>query len=223
MYRTIAQAQKAVYESAMDMVHSKLVASTWGNVSARVEEDNLIVVTPSGIDYKNLTPQDLPVIDMQGQHIEGKYQASSEKALHIALLKNRPDVHGVMHTHSVYASAFSVIREPIPPIIEDMIQIAGGFVPVAPYYLPGSSELAEGVVQSIQNQYGVLLANHGFVGIGRTVHEAFKVCLVVEKAAQIYSIARSIGKPHILDEHDVSIMRDAYLNQYSKLDMKGES
>ncbi|OEF96141.1 hypothetical protein BHF68_09550 [Desulfuribacillus alkaliarsenatis] len=203
------------------MIESKLVASTWGNVSAKVDNDNLIVITPSGVDYKNLTFNELPVIDMDGKKIYGKYEPSSEKLLHLALLKNRKDIHGVMHTHSIYASAFSVIREAIPPIIEDMVQIAGGEIPVAPYHLPGTPELGNDVLRVMQDKYGALMANHGFVGVGRTVHEAFKVCLVVEKAAQIHFIAKAIGTPNILSEEDVSIMRKGYLESYSKHDMEG--
>lgn len=222
MYTTVEQAQKAVLDAAKNMIDSKLVASTWGNVSARVASENLIVITPSGIDYKNLSAKDLPVIDMDGNQVYGNYLPSSEKMLHITLLTTRTDINGVMHTHSVYASAFSILREPIPPIIEDMIQIAGGMVPVAPYHLPGTKDLALGIAKSMEDKYGVLMANHGFVGVGRTVHEAFKVCLVVEKAAQIYSIAKSIGTPHILSDEDVNIMRNDYLTSYSRHDMKGE-
>jgi len=222
MYRTVEDAQKAVMQSVIDMVDSKLVSSTWGNVSAKVANEQLIVITPSGIDYKNLKVNDLPVIDMEGNLIYGKYQPSSEKNLHITILKNRDNINGVMHTHSVYASAFSVIRQPIPPIIEDMIQIAGGHISVAPYHLPGTQALADGVLTTLGASYGVLLANHGFVGVGRSIHEAYKVCLVVEKAAHIYHLASSLAKPHILSDNDVEIMRNEYLLSYSKHDMKEE-
>ena len=221
MYKTIEQAQEAVIQAVKEMVSSKLVASTWGNVSARIDNTDLIVITPTGIDYNSLDAKDLAVIDFDGRQLAGRHRPSSEQHLHIALLKNRLDIHAVMHTHSVFASAFSVIREPIPPIIEDMVQIAGGHIPVAPYFLPGTQELADGVVQTIGDLYGVLMSNHGFVGVGRSAHEAFKVCLVVEKAAQIYYYARTMAMPHIISDDHVDIMRTEYLQIYSKNDLKG--
>ncbi len=219
MYQTIENAQKAVLQAVRDMVDNRLVASTWGNVSARVQNTDCVVITPSGVDYRSLSHEDLPVIDMDGEQKAGKYQPSSEKHLHLALYRRREDIHGIMHTHSVFASAFSVIREPIPPMIEDMIQIAGGEVPVAPYFLPGSRELGDGVAMTLGSDLSaVLMANHGMVGVGRDVHEAFKVCLVVEKAAHIYHLARTLGKPHVLSQEDVDIMRRQYLHSYSKND-----
>lgn len=228
MYNTIEIAQKEVLAAVNSMTASKLVASTWGNVSGRVIldinhpiEEHLIVITPSGVDYDNLTSCDLPVINMAGKQVSGNYKPSSEQKLHIAILKAKPDIHCVMHTHSLYASAFAVARKPIEATVEDMVQIAGGKIEVAEYAYPGTEQVAINAVKALHDSWGVLLANHGLVGVGRTAHEAYKVCLVIEKAAQINILAKSLGAIHLIDNQDTINMRLDYLNVYSKSDMGG--
>ncbi|NMA01392.1 MAG: class II aldolase/adducin family protein [Clostridia bacterium] len=197
------------------MVREGLVASTWGNISGRVGP-NQIYITPSGMEYESLEIEDITLLDLNGNVLEGKRKPSSEFQLHCEIYKAREDVQGIVHTHSKYASAFAVVRKPLPPLIEDMAQVVGGEVSVAQYALPGTKKLATNGVQALGNKGAVLLANHGVVGVGYNLQEAYKACLLVEKTAHIGVVASSLGVPFSLSAEDVQWMRQAYLTTYGQ-------
>lgn len=197
------------------MVREGLVASTWGNISGRVGS-NQIYITPSGMEYEDLEVEDITLLDLNGNVLEGKRKPSSEFQLHCEIYKAREDVEGIVHTHSKFASAFAVVRKPIPPLIEDLAQVVGGEVCVAKYALPGTRELATNSVQALGNKGAVLLANHGLVGVGFNLPEAYKACLLVEKTAHIGLAASSLGVPISLSAEDVRWMREAYLTTYGQ-------
>lgn len=197
------------------MVKEGLVASTWGNISGRVGP-NQIYITPSGMEYESLEVEDITLIDLNGNVLEGKRKPSSEFQLHCEIYKAREDVQGIVHTHSKCASAFAVVQKPIPPLIEDMVQVVGGEVSVAQYALPGTKELATNAVWALGSKGAVLLANHGVVGVGYNLQEAYKACLLVEKTAHIYVAASCLGKPCSLSTKDVQWMRQAYLTTYGQ-------
>jgi L-fuculose-phosphate aldolase len=197
-----------------ELLAKGLVAGTWGNVSARLPDSDRIAVTPSGHDYRTLTPDDVVLVDIHGGVVDGRLKPSSETPLHIAVYKSRPDVKAIVHTHSTFASACAVARKPIPPIIEDLVQLAGGSVEVAHYALPGTVELAQNAVIALKQRNAVLLANHGVVGCGQSLREAITACELVEKAAQIYIYAQNLGGACCLSETDVNKMHEFYLNHY---------
>lgn len=197
------------------LVEQGLVASTWGNISVRTDE-NRILVTPSGMEYFTLKPADLVLVDLDGHILQGQCKPSSELPLHLAFYKHREDIKAVVHTHSIYASAYSALRKSIPPLIEDLAQVVGGSVDVAPYALPGTKELALNAVGALGEKNAVLLANHGVVGVGPTLAEAYKVCLLVEKTAHIGLVAQVLGDPVVLETDDVKWMRQEYLTSYGQ-------
>ncbi len=212
----IEKARLKVAELGKKMLTSGLVAGTWGNISALVHQEGVMVITPSGMDYANLQSSDIVVLDLQGKILEGDRKPSSEAPLHLAIYQARRDVAGVVHTHSEVATAFAVVREPIPPVVEDAAMLVGGAVAVAEYALPGTEELAQHVVAALGDRYAVLMANHGLVGVGRHVDEAFTVCQVVEKSAKIYAWARNLGKPVIIPDQDVLTLSQVYRNSYGQ-------
>jgi L-ribulose-5-phosphate 4-epimerase len=213
----IQRVRQEVLDAAKKMVKAGLVASVWGNLSARVADSDLVVVTPSGVEYETLTVNDLVVVRLDtGDVVEGSLKPTSELNMHLAILRARPDVGGVMHTHSVYASACAVARCSIPPLIEDMAQVVGGAVSVARYALPGTVELGQHVVQALGNKGAALLANHGVVGVGETISEALRVCVIVEKAAQIFALSKMIGSPVLLSQEDVDFLRHVYKTSYGQ-------
>ncbi|MBL0388577.1 class II aldolase/adducin family protein [Tumebacillus sp. ITR2] len=217
MNEHIEQTKSEVLDAAKQMIRTGLVAAVWGNVSARVPGTDLVVITPSGVEYETLTLEMLCVLDMgTGQMVEGTLKPSSESPLHLAVYRARGDVFGVMHTHSTYASAFSCARQEIPPLIEDLAQVCGGPVSVADYALPGSEDVGRNVVESLGTKGAVLMANHGVVGVGNTVSEALRVCQIVEKGAQICAIAKSIGEPVLLSDEDVTWLREKYTTVYGQ-------
>lgn len=195
------------------LLEKGLVAGTWGNISARID-DKRIAITPSGRNYQTLKNDDIVIVDPLGEIVAGRLRPSSELALHLAVYAARPDIKGIVHTHSVFASACAVARRPIPPIIEDLVQLAGGEIPVAHYALPGTMELAHHVTTALADKFAVLLANHGVIACGKTLGEAFTAAELVEKAAQIFSWAQLLGGAAVLSGEDVAGMHKFYLEHY---------
>lgn len=214
---TTEQVKEQILEAAQEMYNRRLVASVWGNLSARIPGTDKIVVTPSGVDYQTLIADDLVVIDLEtGDTLEGRLKPTSELQMHLAILRTRADVHAVMHTHSIYASACSAAHKEIPPLVEDIAQVVGGPVSVARYALPGTVELGANCVKSLGKKNAVLLANHGVVGVGEDIMDALRVCTIVEKGAHIFAIAKTIGTPVLLSLDDVEYLHDAYRNHYGQ-------
>ncbi|MDW7651550.1 MAG: class II aldolase/adducin family protein [Bacillota bacterium] len=196
-----------------DMCRDNLVLGTWGNVSVR-DGDNSMLITPSGMNYEQLEPADLVRLSLDGGTAQGRWKPSSEWRLHAAIYRGRQDISAIVHTHSVYATAFAVARMPIPAVVEDLVQVAGGSVDVADYTLPGTDELAENALLALGNKSAVLLASHGLVGAAQTLEEALKVCRIAEKTAQVALFARLLGPVHELSEEDIRAMRNFYLTSY---------
>lgn len=205
-----------VVEAGIRLLNKGLVAGTWGNISTRIAGTDLIAVTPSGRDYRGLKETDIIIIDSAGHIIDGNLKPSSEVPMHLSIYQARPDVGAIVHTHSIFASSCAVARKAIPPIIEDLIQVAGGSIDVADYALPGTGRLAQNVVSGLGSKRAVLLANHGVVCCGNNLDEAMLGCELVEKAAKIYIFAAQIGGAVSLGNEDVKIMHDFYLEHYRR-------
>lgn len=216
MFPNLDQLKNQVIEVGKKLIEYKLVLATWGNLSCRIPDTNHIIITPSGLSYNELSPEDLVVLDLEGNIIEGTKKPSTEVPMHCYIYKNRIDIQAVVHSHSVFASAFAVVRESIPPITEDMAQLIGGPVNVAKYALPGTEELARYAVEGMEERNAVLLANHGVVTVGATLHEAFTVSLLVEKSAQVMQGAKLLGTPYVLDQQEVQMLRDSFLKGYGQ-------
>ncbi len=217
MTSPVEEARRAVLVVAQQMSRIGLVVGPWGNVSARVSGSDLTVVTPSGVPYESLVPEMLDVVSLTtGQMVDGTLRPTSELAMHLAILRARADVGGIVHTHSPHASAYAVAGASIPPILEDLAQAVGGAVACAEYAPAGTPELGENVVAALGPRNAALLANHGVVGVGPAVGEALRVCEVVEKGAWVYSLARSIGAPRALPPGEVLRLRAGYVRSYGQ-------
>jgi L-fuculose-phosphate aldolase len=212
--------KEELIHTGKELVDLGLVAATWGNISIRLPKNQGVIITPSGMDYYNINPEDLVVLDLQGKVLEGERKPSSEKLLHLTIYRHRPDVQAVVHTHSPYATAYAVVRKPIPALVEDLVQIVGGDVDVALYASPGTQELADHAVNALAGKMGVLLANHGVIGVGRDITEALRVCQLIEKTAQIGIMAKMLGEPVFLSDDEKRIMRQAYLFHYGQKEEK---
>lgn len=197
------------------LIAKNLVAGSWGNISCRVDE-NVLAITPSGMGYEKQRAEDIVLIDLEGNVLEGKHIPSSESKLHTAIYKACPEAKAIIHTHSIYASALAAMRKPVPAIIEDIVQIIGGRVNCAEYALPGTDELAENAVTAMLGRKAVLLANHGAVCWGKTLEDALMVAEILEKAAQIAVICKSAGGAMELSDEDANIMHSFYQKHYFK-------
>lgn len=208
--------RKEVVETGREMYRTAMTVGTWGNISKKISGKDLYAITPSGVDYKKMKPEDVVILDYEGEVVDGRKKPSTEKHLHRYLYKNREDIKAIVHTHSIYASAMAAARKPIPGAMEDLVQIVGGSVDVAEYDLPGSEDVAQNAVEALGQKDGVLLANHGVVGVSDNLPDALKVCQVIEKTAQITIAARSVGGVVELSDEDIDFMREFYLNSYGQ-------
>jgi L-fuculose-phosphate aldolase len=212
----LTEARGEVVRAGLAMLERGLVAGTWGNVSVRVPGAAQVAITPSGRGYRSLRPEDVVIVDLQGNRVAGALTPSSELPLHLAIYASRPEVGAVVHTHSIFASACAAARRALPPVIEDLVQVAGGAVAVADYALPGTAELAANAVAALGDRQAVLLANHGAVGCGRTLDEALLACELIEKGAQIFIYANALGGARVLGDEDVAAMRRFYIEHYRR-------
>lgn len=208
--------RREVIQTGINMLQTHLVAGTWGNISVRIPEEKLMAITPSGVDYEIIKPEDIVIIDFDGNIIDGDKKPSIELGLHLEVYKNRLNVNAIVHTHSEYCTAFAMARKPVPAAAEDLVQIVGGDVRVSRYALPGSKELGEAAIEAMEERNAVILANHGCLGVAKDLKEALKVVTIVEKSAKAAIFANLLGGVVKLNESDIDFMRDFYLNKYGQ-------
>ena len=212
----LMETRKKVVEQGIEMLSTNLTVGTWGNISCRVPGEDYIAITPTGMSYDTLVPEDIVILDLRGNTINGTRKPSIEVPLHLAIYNAREDVQAIVHTHSAYATAMAVARRGIPGAVEDLVQIVGGNVRVNEYALPGTEQLGINTVKAMEGRNAVLLANHGMLGAGRDLEEAFRVCQIVEKSAQITIFAQLIGGVVELSPDDIDGMRNFYLEAYGQ-------
>lgn len=196
-----------------------LTAGTSGNISMRVTGQSYAVITPSGMPYQALTPEDMVVVDLSGQMVAGFHPASSETPLHTYLYSEFEAIQAVVHTHSLYATAFSVVRKPIPFISLEGLGVNAPAVPVAEYALPGTPHLAVSAGNAFRSNpdaLAILLPNHGLVTVGATLDDAFSLAINVEREAQILTIASSLGTPVQLSAAQLSQINATYAAAHRK-------
>lgn len=176
-----------------------------GSLSARDYSDSeMVVITPSGMQFSTLTSEDLVVLDLKGNIIEGKRSPSLDRIFHLAVYNARPDVFGIIHTHSPYATAFASLAKPILPLIMSLVISAGGLVDVAPFAFPGSEELGQRVVEGLGKKNAVLMEQHGVLAVGKNLSKALAVAGTVENVAQIQAITESLGGARPLDQKTIN-------------------
>src|SRR5512141_1821069 len=157
-----------------ELVRNQLVAWTSGNVSARNPESGLVVIKPSGMRYEHLSPQSMVVVDLDGRVIEGNLKPSSDTSAHVYVYRNRPDVNGVVHTHSDFATAWAAVGRPIPAVLTAICDEFGGPIPVGAYAEIGGDKIGREIVRSIGNSPAIMMKNHGVFTVGKTAEEAVK-------------------------------------------------
>lgn len=207
--------QEEVCKTAQDMFRSGLVAGTWGNISARVDEEYM-VITPSGLNYEKLCACEMVPVQIESLEYAGKLKPSIEALVHAQIYKHRKEVQGIVHTHSTYALTMASARKGIPPICDDQVQILGGDIKVADYTMPGTQEMADTILEAMKERAGALISNHGSIAVGRSVSEAYVAAQILEKAAKVYINAQSIGGAVEIERKDIEIFRDFFLHKYGQ-------
>jgi L-fuculose-phosphate aldolase len=203
-----------VLEAAQQMCQEGFVVGTSGNVSLRFKDpegQEAVAITPSGCHYDTMKTNDIVIVDLEGQRLEGELTPSIETTLHTGIYKVRKKVNAVIHTHPVYGSIIAVAGLEIPGILDDQVTQIGGEIRVAPYAISGSPELAANVVASLGPRNAVLMANHGAIAVGRNMREAFTMCKLAEKTARIFISALALGKVNLLPAEAAEVEK-AYFN-----------
>lgn len=208
--------RKEVIKAGLQLHEYGLITLTGGNASGRDQETGYVAVTPSGMEYHELTLEDIVIVDLDGNIIDGKRKPSSDLITHLQIYRAKEEINGIIHTHSTYASCFAVLNECIPVVSTTMANEVGGEVPVAPYAPVGSEELGENVIEKIDNQQAVLLQNHGVLTFGKDVHHALVSAVMFEDAAKVYYLAKNIGEPIRLPEEEIKRANDLYQYNYGQ-------
>lgn len=195
-----------------------LVVWTAGNVSARVPGADLLVIKPSGVMYDQLAPESMVVTDFDGVLVEGDYAPSSDTSAHAYVYRHMPEIGGVVHTHSDYATAWAARREPIPCVLTMMADEFGGDIPVGPFALIGDDSIGRGIVDTLRTSRSkaVLMANHGPFTVGKDAKAAVKAAVMVEDVARTVHLARQYGQPVRIESDLVDSLYERYQNVYGQ-------
>ncbi len=202
----------------MELPANNLVTWTSGNISARDPETGLVVIKPSGLKFRELTPESMVVVDVDGKVVEGRYKPSSDTASHCYVYRHRPDVNGIVHTHSRYATAFAALGRPIPCVLTAMADEFGGPIPCAGFALIGGEEIGQQIVNGLAGSKSpaVLLQNHGVFTIGPTAEAAVKAAVMTEDVAATVWLALQMGEPLPIAEDDIAKLHHRYTHVYGQ-------
>jgi L-ribulose-5-phosphate 4-epimerase len=200
----------------LELPRHNLVVWTGGNVSARDPETGLVAIKASGIRYEEMRPEHMVIVDLDGNLVEGNFKPSSDVYSHLYIYKHRPDVFGVVHTHSVYATAFAAVNRPIPVVLTAIADEFGGPIPCGGFALIGDDAIGKVVVESIGKSPAVLLKNHGVFTIGKNAKAAVKAAVMTEDNAKTVWLALQMGMPDEIPQEDVDKLHDRYINVYGQ-------
>jgi len=188
--------RQEVCRYAGKMAEAGMVIGSAGNISARGPGEDCYIITPTSLPYSEMTPENIVVCDGEGdQIVEVENAPSFELPIHVAVYKARPDVHAVIHTHAIFSAILSVVRRPLPPIVEEMVPYLGGEVQVAEYGQAGSDDLAANVVAALGPRAAALIANHGNLTVGKSLAKAWAAAELLERAARIYVESLRLAGP----------------------------
>jgi len=214
----VAELRRAVCELHAELPRNGLVAWTSGNLSARVPGQELMVIKASGVDFEALTPDAVVVCDFGGTLVDGELSPSSDAATHGHVYREMPEVGGVAHTHSAYATAWAARGEEIPCVLTAMADEFGGPIPIGPFALIGDEEIGRGIVATLTDHRSpaVLMRSHGVFTIGAGPRDAIKAAVMCEDVARTVHLARMLGEPIPIAREDIDALHDRYRHAYGQ-------
>lgn len=208
--------KKAVWEANQGIFRAGLVTMHSGNASGIDRARGLVVIKPSGMDYDRMRPSDMVVTDLNGKPIDSKWKPSVDLPHHLYLYKNRPDIGGVIHTHSNYATSFALLGRPIPCYLTAIADEFGCDIPCVPYIDNQGDNIGQAILKHIGNSPAVLLAHHGAFAIGKTPRDALKAAVMLEDVAHTCHLALLKGEPKPLPPEEVKKWFDRYHTSYGQ-------
>lgn len=207
--------REIVWQCNLELPKNDLVKMTSGNVSGRDPETGWVVIKPSGYSYEEMTPVHMVVVDLDGNVIEGDLKPSTDTGAHLYVYRHRPDVFGMVHTHSPYATSFAVTGQPIPACLTACAML-GGEVPLGGYAPIGGEEIGREIIARIGRALAIIMQNHGVFTIGWSPEHATKVAIEVEEIAKITHLAMLRGRAIPLAPEQVEYMVNLYQNEYGQ-------
>jgi L-ribulose-5-phosphate 4-epimerase len=212
----LEQLRREVCRWNRELPKNGLVAWTSGNVSGRDPQTGLIVIKPSGVVYEELTPAKMVVVDLEGRRVAGKLNPSVDTPTHLYIYRQRPDVGGIVHTHSNFATAFAAAGKPIPAVLTAICDEFGGEIPVGRFAPIGGEEIGREVVRAIGRSPAILMQNHGVFTIGADAGAAVKAAVMVEDVARSVFYAMQLGKPVAIPKEMVERLHKRYTEKYGQ-------
>ena len=212
----LEELREILYRLHMELPKNNLVTWTGGNVSVRDPQTGYVVIKPSGVRYDDLRPEHMVVLDAAGKVVEGAYKPSSDTASHLYIYRHRPDVNGIVHTHSRYATAFAALGRPIPVCLTAMADEFGGPIPCGGFALIGGEEIGKVVVAEIGDSPAILLKNHGVFTVGKDAEAAVKAAVMVEDVAATVWLALQLGQPEEIPPDLVARLHHRYTRVYGQ-------
>lgn len=216
------QIREQICKLNIDLQVYGLVKWTSGNVSQRTPGGNSFIIKPSGVSYEKLEPSMMVVCDLYGNVLEGELSPSSDTAAHAYVYRSMPHIHGVVHTHSNYATAWAAIQQPIPCALTAMADEFGDDIPLGPFALIGNDDIGKGIVETLtgHRSQAVLMKNHGVFTIGKDAQTALKVAVMCEDVAKTLWIARSMGEVNRLPQESIDLLYSRYQKAYGQNEVK---
>ena len=198
--------RRQVLDALHRAVDCGLIHGTSGNIAVRDFEKNVIAISPSGRAYESMAPEDISIVTLAGEWIDGPYKPSSETPMHTAVYRARPDVGATVHVHGLFSTVMAMEGDQLPPSTPPQAEVAP--IRIVPFELPGSEELARRVVEKLGADRALLLKNHGSFCCGRNMTEALSAAVYTEEAAQTAYYATLLGRFHPLNEEQVQAVKD---------------
>lgn len=207
-----------IINSGLEIIKRALTVETWGNISVRDSESGLVYLTPSAMKYDEITEDDVVVMDIDGNIVEGKRKPTIETGMHLAIYRNRSEINAVIHTHPIYSMVYAVQGRSISQFTDETAQALGGEVLCTNYALPGTDEMAKEVAGALPGTHrACLIHSHGAVCLGRSMSEAFKTATVLEATARVLQLVEATGaKPAGISQENIDYMWDFAQNKYGR-------
>lgn len=201
--------RELLVEYGKKLITTGLTKGTGGNLSIYDRENKLMAITPTGIEYFKTRPEDIVVLTVDGEKVDGDKLPSSELEMHRVFYERRTDIDAIIHTHTIYATTLSCLNKPLPPV-HYLVALAGPDVRCAKYATYGTKELAENAFEAMKDRKSVLLANHGLLAGANDLLNAFNIAEEIEYCSEIYYRTMCAGEPVILPEEEMKLMLNKF-------------